>query len=147
MEVADIHACIAKLSDVFGTEVTLSQVTVGDPHDLPSDDDEEVKPIAPVHRSSSEHNQALQSKSDPKKVESDAPVKFQLHDVGPRPCTDGAFDQKYQMGEPTDKDMEFCSWKIVKDYPDHFIGKTNRPHVCLASIQASIIHVQQLTSR
>lgn len=125
MEDADINACMAKLFDVLGVKVSL-----GDPLELLSDDDEDVQPIAAVQKPTLDQNIASKYQGRASKSDSNAPIKFRSHDVGPRPCTDGAFDQKYQVGEPAEKEMEFCPWKVVTDYPDHFIGKTNRPHVC-----------------
>jgi hypothetical protein len=124
MDDADMKACLAKLADVLGVQVPL-----GDPQEPLSDEDEEVQPIAAVFNASSNKKEAAKSEKIGRNVESDAPVKFQLHDVGPRPCTDGAFDQHHKVGERADKDVEFCPWKVITEYPDHFIGKTNRPHV------------------
>jgi hypothetical protein len=36
---------------------------------------------------------------------------------------------KFVAGEPADETIDFCSWKVILAYPDHFIGKTNRPRV------------------
>lgn len=125
MDDADMKACLAKLADVLGVQVPL-----GDPQEPLSDEDEEVQPIAAVFDASSSKKEAAKSEKKGRDTESDAPVKFQLHDVGPRPCTDGAFDQHHKVGEMAEKDVEFCPWKVITEYPDHFIGKTNRPHVC-----------------
>lgn len=38
---------------------------------------------------------------------------------------------KFVVGEPADESISFCSWKVIEAYPDQFIGKTNRPRVCI----------------
>lgn len=43
-----------------------------------------------------------------------------------------AFDcSTFRPGEPVDKDFTFCPWKVVKNYPEAYIGKANRPRVCV----------------
>lgn len=32
-------------------------------------------------------------------------------------------------GEPTEGNIDFCSWRVIQTYPDHFIGKANGPRV------------------
>lgn len=32
-------------------------------------------------------------------------------------------------GEPAEESIDFCSWRVIQTYPDHFIGKANRPRV------------------
>lgn len=122
---ADLEARLAKLADIFGTTVVL-----GEPQEL-KDEDPEVMPISSPQNWATNTSAENEGAQDKAASEADnAPVKFQLHDVGPRPCTDGAFDSsKFMIGEPTDDDMEFCPWKVITEYPEHFIGKTNRPHV------------------
>lgn len=45
-----------------------------------------------------------------------------------------AFDcLDFRVGELLDKTATFCPWKVVKQYPHHFIGKTNRPLVRIKS--------------
>ena len=63
-------------------------------------------------------------------VQGDGPVKFEKDEFAPRAKTSGAYDcDGYVVGEPVSADVVFCPWKIAESYPDHFIGKTNRPHV------------------
>ncbi|KAK5990008.1 Good for full DBP5 activity 2-like protein [Cladobotryum mycophilum] len=33
----------------------------------------------------------------------------------------------FQVGESLEDNIDFCSWKIVQSYPEHFIGKANKP--------------------
>lgn len=45
-----------------------------------------------------------------------------------------AFDcSTFRPGEPVDQATTFCPWKVVKNYPEAYIGKANRPRVCLMS--------------
>lgn len=120
-----LEAQLAKLSQALGVLAVL-----GKPEEL-KDEDPEVKPISgqqsrPADTSTQKEVAQGQAASDA----TDAPAKFHFHDVGPRPCTDGAFDcSDFAVGEPAGDDIEFCPWKVVVDYPNHFIGNTNRPHV------------------
>ncbi|KAL7785521.1 hypothetical protein V8C37DRAFT_412904 [Trichoderma ceciliae] len=43
------------------------------------------------------------------------------HTVAPLDCS------KFIAGEPMDETIDFCSWKVIRAYPDHFIGKANKP--------------------
>jgi hypothetical protein len=36
---------------------------------------------------------------------------------------------KFSTGEPAEETIDFCSWRVIQTYPDHFIGKANRPRV------------------
>lgn len=132
----NVQACLEKLSAILGTSIVLGDATD------PVSEDEEVKAISSYRKvTTPDDKKPEEQQGAPTPAEAaaeaekeDAPVKFQLHDVGPRPRTDGAFDlEHFQPNEPTGEDMEFCPWKVVVDYPDHFVGNRNRPHVCLAT--------------
>lgn len=50
-----------------------------------------------------------------------------------------AFDNfKFRIGEPVDEDFAFCPFKIVVSYPERFIGKINKPRVCVHTCRLSL---------
>lgn len=36
---------------------------------------------------------------------------------------------EFRVGQPTNQDVDFCSWDVILTYPSLFIGKANKPRV------------------
>lgn len=45
-------------------------------------------------------------------------------------------------GEPAEESIDFCSWRVIQTYPDHFIGKANGPRV-----RTEIVFVKKQTKK
>jgi hypothetical protein len=66
-----------------------------------------------------------------------APQKFLTPEIGPRASTVAAYDlQGIEAGQQAEGLVQFCPWNVVTSYPMNYIGKTNRPHVCVLRVNS-----------
>lgn len=114
------------LSELLHQQVSLLEHP--DEDDTSSSEPNETAALVHTNTPSTEAPGSSSHRSRP--VQGDGPVKFEKDEFAPRAKTSGAYDcDGYVVGEPVSADVVFCPWKIAESYPDHFIGKTNRPHV------------------
>ena len=129
----NLEARLKRLEEIFGQEVklieppaqqTLTQEEAASQQGIDADVHLDSASSSEVARPS----ETQDGTTEPRRP--DAPQKFLIHDVGPRASTQGAFDcSLYIPGQPLDANAEFCPWDVVRAYPTHYVGKTNRSHV------------------
>ncbi|RDA92849.1 hypothetical protein CP533_2888 [Ophiocordyceps camponoti-saundersi (nom. inval.)] len=119
---ADPDFDLSLLQDVLGREVTLKDPKIGVP-----------KPDDTSKASGKDHREPrwelLHAKAKPRN-EKPKPSKSSAQTQPRHPELTGPTSldcHALSMGDMLRKDIEFCPWTQVVDYPDRFIGKKNKP--------------------
>lgn len=111
----ELHAQLEKLQEILGKKITLD----------PARKKTTVEPEASVRKDSASTWQE-QYLTCEKSSGDTVPSRL----IGEEFSYQGFDDSALCIGEPLEEDVAFCPFDRIKQYPEQFIGKRNKPLVC-----------------